>query len=576
MEIRLNHQTRATEATRYYSLPGGATLVRKKDGLRYVANDHHGTGTATVDATGAITHRRMTPFGEARGAQPAQGVWPTEKGFVGGNQDSTTGLVNIGAREYDTITGRFISIDPIIDVNDPQQMNGYAYANNNPISFSDPDGLKSCSDDACGPGADFVDLAGKYHDVAGHNDGCHGCSGAYDPTVPGVNEHNNPKASPEARAAAAAAAAEKERQARIARAKQKILNSAKALAKILADELGLTDALNCFTKGDMGGCLATAVNVLSSVVGGALGKLAARYGAPWKWKKLANLVTRTKGLLGDLVSGVKNFFKASKCLHSFAAGTLVLMADGTKKPIEKVKPGEKVLATDPASGKTKAQAVVATHINLDVDLTDITVDTAGKDTLLQTTAHHPFWSKDRRTWVNATDLRKSENLVTVSGSSLPVSTSMSYSGARVMYDLTVDTIHTYYVIAGKASVLVHNVNRAGCEFGDAVKQAAVDDNLVRNDGMLRCDYCNTPIQIANQSKRGVRPPGNDLAYDHFDPVKLGGKGGRNNIITACRDCNGEKSDMPGPEWLAGLGNVRTGAGSGLRDARHLILIELAG
>ena len=174
-------------------------------------------------------------------------------------------------------------------------MNGYAYANNNPISFSDPDGLKFCSDDACGPGADFVDTTGKYHDVAGHNDGRGGASGAYDPTVPGVNEHNNPKASPKARAAAAAAAAEKERQARIARAKQKILDSAKALAKILADELGLTDALNCFTKGDMGGCIATGVNVLSSVVGGALGKLAARYGAPWKWKKFANLVTRTKG-----------------------------------------------------------------------------------------------------------------------------------------------------------------------------------------------------------------------------------------------------------------------------------------
>ncbi|MEV4708509.1 RHS repeat-associated core domain-containing protein [Actinoplanes sp. NPDC049316] len=463
MEIRLDHKTRATEATRYYGLPGGSSLVRKKDGLHYVVNDHHGTGTATVDAAGTITHRRTTPYGEARGPQPVQGAWPTEKGFVGGNQDSTTGLVNIGAREYDTVTGRFISIDPVIDVNDPQQMNGYAYANNNPISFSDPDGLKFCSDDVCGPGADYVDSTGKYHEVAGHNDGRGGASGAYDPTVPGVNEFNNPKASPQARAAAAAAAAEKERQARIARAKAKILNAAKALGKILADELGITDALDCFTKGDMGGCINTAVNVLSSVVGGAIGKLAARYGAPWKWKRLANLVSRSKGLLGDLIDGVKDFFKIAKGCHSFAPGTLVLMADGSKKPIQKLKPGEKVLATDPVSGKSKPQKVVATHINLDGVFTDVAVGKGDERVSLQATANHPFWSVDRHDWIEAADLRLDEKLLTTDGSTIQVKATTTYPGARVMHDLTVDAVPTYYVFVGDSPVLVHNNAAHACE-----------------------------------------------------------------------------------------------------------------
>lgn len=139
MEIRLDHQSRSTAATRYYPLPGGSTLVRKVDGLRYVANDHHGTGRATVDEAGAITHRRTTPYGEVRGAE--SGEWPTAKGFVNGTVDSTTGLINIGAWEYDPVTGRFISADPIIDINAPQQMNGYAYANNNPTTYSDPSGL---------------------------------------------------------------------------------------------------------------------------------------------------------------------------------------------------------------------------------------------------------------------------------------------------------------------------------------------------------------------------------------------------------------------------------------------------
>jgi RHS repeat-associated protein len=84
-----------------------------------------------------VTRRKQTPFGQNRGAAPA---WPTERGFVGGTNDAT-GLVHLGAREYDPALGRFISVDPLIDTADPQQMNGYAYANNSPVTSSDPTGL---------------------------------------------------------------------------------------------------------------------------------------------------------------------------------------------------------------------------------------------------------------------------------------------------------------------------------------------------------------------------------------------------------------------------------------------------
>lgn len=435
MEIRLDHATRSTAATRYYALPGGGTIVRKLDGLHYVASDHHGTGQATVDETGAITHRRTTPFGEVRGAPLSPGQWPTEKGFVNGNQDSTTGLVNIGAREYDPVTGRFISIDPVVDVNDPQQMHGYAYANNNPISFSDPDGLKACSDDACGPGADYVDVYGSYHNVKGHNDGCGGCSGAYDPDEPTINVHNNPRATEADRARAAAAAAEKERQARIAKAKALLLNVAKELAKIAMDELGITDALDCFMKGDIGGCVNTAINIVSSAFGGALGKLAARYGSPWKWKKGYELGVRVKGLLGKLIDGAKDFVKVLKrgCKNSFAAGTLVLLADGTTKPIEQLEPGDLVWATDPETGRTEIRPVVATHINLDADLTDLTLTADGEEVLLQSTQGHPVWSADRGEWVDAGKLAIGERLLAPTGAPVRVSGVHSYEGFDVRY-----------------------------------------------------------------------------------------------------------------------------------------------
>ncbi|WP_283133706.1 RHS repeat-associated core domain-containing protein [Rhizohabitans arisaemae] len=123
-------------ATRYYGSNAARTTA---GGLIWTVNDHHGTNSFTFNAsTLADTRRRTTPFGTVRGQTPA---WPTTKGFVGGTDDPT-GLVHVGAREYDANTGRFISDDPITDHADPQQMNGYAYSNNTPATASDPSGLK--------------------------------------------------------------------------------------------------------------------------------------------------------------------------------------------------------------------------------------------------------------------------------------------------------------------------------------------------------------------------------------------------------------------------------------------------
>ncbi|QYX79530.1 hypothetical protein K1J60_26135 [Streptomyces akebiae] len=137
-ELRLDKASGKVEATRYYSHGGQPVAVRTTAGLTWIAGDHNGTASVQVDAaTQAVTRRHMTPFGEARGA--AAKSWVGERGFVGGTQDPT-GLTHLGAREYDPATGRFISVDPVADVTDPQQINGYAYSNNNPVTFADPDG----------------------------------------------------------------------------------------------------------------------------------------------------------------------------------------------------------------------------------------------------------------------------------------------------------------------------------------------------------------------------------------------------------------------------------------------------
>ncbi|GAB1646763.1 RHS repeat domain-containing protein [Krasilnikovia sp. MM14-A1259] len=137
-EIRYTNATGATSGTRYYSFAGSTIVQRTATGLTWLAADRLGTAQAAVDATTQkATIRRQSPFGSPRGTT---GTWPNDKGLVGGTNDNT-GLTHIGAREYDPTLGKFISVDPVQDLNDPQQWNAYTYSNNNPITMSDPTGL---------------------------------------------------------------------------------------------------------------------------------------------------------------------------------------------------------------------------------------------------------------------------------------------------------------------------------------------------------------------------------------------------------------------------------------------------
>jgi RHS repeat-associated protein len=174
----IHRETGKGTTTRYYTFGDQLIGSRTSSGLTWLYTDHQGTQTTQINVlTQTAATRWQMPYGTPRGIQP---TWPNGKGFVGGDKD-TTGLTHLGAREYDPNLGRFGSVDPVQDLTDPQQWNGYSYANNAPITTSDPSGLKACSDDGCRSGADYVDLNGDYHYVAGHNDGCNGCSGRPDP-----------------------------------------------------------------------------------------------------------------------------------------------------------------------------------------------------------------------------------------------------------------------------------------------------------------------------------------------------------------------------------------------------------
>ncbi len=463
VELKLSADGTKKEATRYYSHAGQTVAVRTNDGkLSFTAGDHHGTGELAIDATtGAISQRRFDPFGVDRGT--ASGTWPGEKGYVGGTIDKSTGLIHLGAREYDAVIGKFISVDPLIDHTQPQQINGYAYANNTPVTHADPSGMA----------------------IPECVQGLIECRGG----IPISKPSPKPKPSKEATEVSQASNALQSAQGQQSTATKRIVSAAKSLAKIAMDELGIDAALDCFSSGDLGSCGETALNIAGSFAGGLAGKLFAKYGAPWRWEKGAELIKRVVNLSADLVSGVGDYFKAGKAVtkakdslaaarkkaanalkkgddgacptrtHSFLPGTKVLLADGTTKPIEDVELGDAVVVTDPESGETTARDVVATIMTEDdknfVDLT-LKKDESGAAESLVSTTTHPFWSVSEGDWIEAGNLRAGMTLRTPDGDTVTLASARRFDERQRTHDLTVAGTHTYYVVAGATPLLVHN------------------------------------------------------------------------------------------------------------------------
>jgi RHS repeat-associated protein len=129
--------------TRYYTLGGVTVAVRTSSGhVYYLAGNSQGTASLAIDSASLnVTRRYYDPYGNPVGAPPSS--WPGNKGFVGGTSDATTGLTNLGAREYNPGTGSFLSTDAILTPYNPPDLNPYAYALDNPSSGADPTGLST-------------------------------------------------------------------------------------------------------------------------------------------------------------------------------------------------------------------------------------------------------------------------------------------------------------------------------------------------------------------------------------------------------------------------------------------------
>jgi guanyl-specific ribonuclease Sa len=138
----------------------------------------------------------------------------------------------------------------------------------------------------------------------------------------------------------------------------------------------------------------------------------------------------------------------------------VLLADGRKIPISKIKPGMKVVATDPTTSTTAARRVDAVivhggkHTMVDLTFAD--------GSRISATDRHPFWDASTGQFTYAIDLQAGEQVREADGQLLTISNTRSYTADLIAYNLTIDGIHTYY--AGTTPVLVHNSCADGARF----------------------------------------------------------------------------------------------------------------
>ncbi|WP_246002748.1 polymorphic toxin-type HINT domain-containing protein [Allorhizocola rhizosphaerae] len=386
----------------------------------------------------------MLPYGEDRGGQPTG--WMGTKGYVGGTKDPT-GYTHLGAREYDPTLGRFISIDPIMDLTDPQQWHAYTYANNSPVTYSDPSGLYFIEDSeglgqsgfvtTSGSGGRTIKVTGKRYSRAAtltlggerpnpetvqqHVNTYCGTGGGHcgrfedldtgtqATILAGVWCNNNPQA----------CGAWNEEQLAASQA-------------IVEELLGIADAKSCL-EGNGFGCVMTVLGLLPI-------------------KKLMALKA-----LGDIADTIKvsgDVPWAAFC--SFSGDTRVQMADGTTKQIRELSVGDQVLAADPKESQQGARQV--THVWVHDDKL---VELHTSDGTILTTEDHPFWNATDQQWQRADALDPGDTLLAADGGH-PTVTELSRRSKHTAaaYNLTVADFHTYYVMAGNTPVLVHN--SGGC------------------------------------------------------------------------------------------------------------------
>ncbi|MGE3853574.1 MAG: RHS repeat-associated core domain-containing protein [Planctomycetota bacterium] len=377
--------------------------------------------------------------------------------FTGHYFDPESGLFQARARYYNPFSGRFISHDP---AGFATGLNAYLYAGDNPFRFTDSGGrvvqalIKAGIDAAWGAGFAFVGslLNGESFGVAAVRGAIGGIVGALSGFMTGMGIPQWPVV-------------------------DYITGFLSELLNGTFD--AIRRAIECGFKIDINKILYKAV--VAGFVDMLTGPMA-RFAAKVLWKlglgkicpllgKLACQVMQTGVAIG-LDMATRNAVMSQLFSNCFVAGTLVLMADGTTKPIEEIEVGDEVLTRDEnhPEGETTVGVVVKLFRNVSHDglLTIEWSDpadtpeaaravTTGSHSVTTTPGHE--WYVVERGWILAKDIKNGDVLVTADGRYVAVRGAKCGSTSGVLlYNVQVSASHTYFVGSAQSSgfALAHN------------------------------------------------------------------------------------------------------------------------
>ena len=129
-----------------------APAFAQSETIEYYGQDAIGSIRIVFAPDGTVLGRQdYAPFGRQLLSAPAL----PKEGFIGNVKDYEIEQGFFHARQYEEGPGRFNRVDPVAIAAgiEPQQLNRYAYARNNPLRYTDPTGLreKEAPEKPCDP-----------------------------------------------------------------------------------------------------------------------------------------------------------------------------------------------------------------------------------------------------------------------------------------------------------------------------------------------------------------------------------------------------------------------------------------
>ena len=488
--------------------PIAETALAGIAGTQFLAAD--GTNDITLTTTDNTTSTvactaRFDPYGNPTNPQTGDpqhvcdtGTTPSDLFYNTARHDATSGTYQYGARTYDPTKDTFLTPDsyraapPTANQSvgtDPLTRDTYTYANGDPINLDDPTGHRPvCDNNDCGIGRSTPNIPEQQlldsQAVGDCNDGAYGltnCNSTPVGTLVVEDQVANQYLADTGKSLPANFWGE-------TRAQQFVYASSKVnLYNVGPTEGGYTfgDALTAGYQGGVNG-LAGEVDGITNVVtfghgtdigpvytnanalvGYQIGKGAGTIGGGLAVAATGEAAATALGDAWDIATAETDVAETDTGAGavcggmSFSAATPVLLADSTAKPISELHVGDKVLATNPTTGKTRAESVSAVLVHNDTDLYNLTVQSGRSTSTIHTTTNHLFWDQTTHTWTEAAKLHRGDRLktpdqtpATVVGGATPAVAS------QVMWDLTVTAYHDFYIDTAAAPILVHNCEGA--------------------------------------------------------------------------------------------------------------------